>query len=98
MRRHESFNEHVSREIRESSEAAAGFLEGLMAADDITLAEAMIDVIEVMGINEFSEFTGVAQPTVSAFINGKRRGTDNLLNQFLKPFGLQVKKTIVKAG
>ena len=88
--RTKTWRSEVSERLRKSPRSVAAYMTGLCEADDdISPEEALKLTIQAMGLKEFCEMAKAAKPNVSAFINGRRKLSNESLNNLLKPFGLR---------
>jgi transcriptional regulator with XRE-family HTH domain len=99
MKRTKSWNQEVSERLRKSPKAVAAYLSGLCEADDeLSLEEALKLTVLALGLKEFCEMADATQSNVSAFVNGKRKLSADVLNNLLKPFGLKAELVLRKAS
>lgn len=98
MRRGRSYDEDLSKKLKNSKFAQA-YIRALMEGEEgLELEAALRHTIERMGIKEFVQLAKVAQPNVSEFIQGKRKLKPETLNIYLKPFRLRVKLVLEEAS
>lgn len=98
MRRTISYDEQLSRRLRNPKYAQGFILALLEHPDELSVEEALRHTIERMGVKECSELTGVAAPDIVAFIKGRRKLKPETLDKLLKPFGLRTKIVLEKAS
>ena len=98
MYRNKSFDENLSRELK-NIKFAREFLISLMEGkESYSLEEALRIVISKMGIKEYCDLAKVALPNIVNFIKGKRRPKPETLDFLLKPFGLKTKIILEKVS
>ncbi len=97
MPRTESYNEEVSRKLRNPKYAQA-FIEALMEGEEgLTPEDALRHTIEVMGIKEFSKLANVETPRVVEFTKKKRNFKRETIDLLLKPFKLRTRLVLDRA-
>ncbi|MBN8555441.1 MAG: hypothetical protein J0L93_08355 [Deltaproteobacteria bacterium] len=103
MRRTRSYDEELSKELRDP-EYAYEFILGLMEGEGaLTLEDALRRTIEVMGVKEFcalakSKRVSFHESNVVDFLKGKRNPKADTLNSYLKPWKLKAKLTLSSAA
>lgn len=98
MRRTTTFNEDVSKRLRRPAYARE-FIRALMEEPEgLSVEDALRHTIQIMGVKEFSELTGVPSSNLVAFIKGRRNLKTETLDQLLKPFKLKTKLVVEKAS
>lgn len=68
----------------------------MVEEENYSVEDALKDAISKMGQAEFAELSGIVRQTVNQFVSGKRKVSAELLNDFLKPFGLKIKIGVEK--
>lgn len=96
MHRKEGFDEMVSRELRTSKKYAQEFFLGLLEEDNLSVQEALQMVIHIVGLKEYSEFSGIETTRISKFLHGTRKPKLETLDRFFAPFGLETKLILQK--
>jgi predicted transcriptional regulator len=98
VRRTPSYNEELSRRLRKPNYARE-FIATLMEGEDGMSAEdALRRTIEIMGVKEFSEISGVPSSNIVAFVKGRRSLKPETLDQLLKPFKLRTRIVLEDAS
>jgi antitoxin component HigA of HigAB toxin-antitoxin module len=77
---------------------AQGYLLGLFEEEEFTPEKIMRIFIERIGITEFAKLVGEKKSNVSSFLNGRRKLKEETFNKYLKPFKLQIVKSIQKVA
>ena len=91
MKRSKNYNEVISKKLKDP-EYAQEYLNALMeGSDGLGPEEALRDMIEVMGITDFSAFANVSKQRVEEFTSQKRTFKPATLDIFLKPLKLKTK-------
>lgn len=54
----------------------------------VQIEQALVDEIKKVGVNKAVELSGLKQPDISAWINGKRKWTWNKILNIAEKFGL----------
>lgn len=91
MPRTESYNEQISKKLRDPSYAQA-FIEALIEGPEgLCPEDALRHTIEIMGVKEFSKLASLPSPRVVEFTKKKRRLKPETLDIFLKPFRLRTR-------
>lgn len=98
MNRTESFDEYISRHMKNIEFAQSYFLGLIEGKEHYTIEEALKMCIQSWGIKEFSHKSKVPASNIVDFIKGRRKLKPETLNQYLKPFKLKVKLTVEKAS
>ena len=97
MRRLKSFDQELSRRLRKPA-YAQGFLTTLMEGPEgLDAAEALRQMIRIMGIKEFAQLTGFPAPNLVAFAKGRRNFKPETLDLLLRPFRLRTRVVLEKA-
>ena len=97
MRRTTHYNEELSRRLKKPQYAQT-FIASLMEGDDgMSVEDALRRTIEVIGVKEFSELTGVSSSNLVAFVKKRRSLKPETLDQLLKPFKLRTKIVLEEA-
>ena len=98
MRRTKSYNEELSQRLRKPKYAQT-FIASLMEEPDgLDAEDALRRTIEIMGIKEFAELSGVPSSNIVAFVKRKRHIKPETLDVLLKPLGLKVRIVFEKAS
>jgi hypothetical protein len=103
MRRTKSYDEELSKELRDP-EFAREFILGLMEGDGaLSLEDAIRRAIEIMGVKEFvslakSRRVTLHEPNVVNFLKGRRNPKPETLNSYLKPWKLKAGLTVQPAA
>ncbi len=104
MRRTKSYDEELSKELRDP-EFAREFILGLMDGDGaLSLEDALRRTIEVMGVREFcalaraKKVSSIHESNVVDFLKGKRHPKADTINGYLKPWKLRAELTISSAA
>ena len=93
MKRHPTYDEKLARELRNQKFAAEYFLTLMEGSDGLELLEALKHAIQRMGIKEFAKKAKIHPKSVSRMLASEAFPKFDTLNQYLSPFGLQVKIT-----
>ena len=97
MPRSESYNEKVSKKLRNPKYAQA-FIEALMEGDEgLNAEDALRHTIEIMGIKEFSKLAKIEMPRVVEFTKKKRKFKSETIDSMLKPFRMRTKMILERA-
>src|ERR1035437_1004599 len=97
MKRSESFDAYLSKQL-ENIKFAQGYILDLMeGADGLSLEEALRTTIRQMGVKEFCERVKMRKQNVNDFLSEQRKLKRETLDEFLKPFGLRTKVIVEKA-
>jgi predicted transcriptional regulator len=96
MRRSDSFDELLSKELKNPKYAQGYFLELIKGDDGLSLETALKETVKSMGIKEFSEVSKIPPSNIVDFIKDRRTPKPETLNQYLKPFRLKIKLTVEK--
>ena len=94
MKRMRSYNEYLTDELQDAEyrrEFLLALLRGEKGLEPLSLLEAIKYIVEVMGVKEFAELTGLQSANVSRFYHSEDLPKISSLNKMLKPFSLKVK-------
>jgi len=95
--RNKNFNETLAKEMLDF-EFAQGFLLTLLSEHDLPVQDAVIESIEAMGLSTYAEKSGLSIQYVSDFVNKRREYKVEIIDKFLRPFGLRVKLDVEKVA
>ena len=94
MYRHGSYDELLSKKLK-NPEFAKGFLQSLTEDDDgFSLLDALKHTIRRMGITEFSQVSGIPEKSISRMLNSESIPKLETLDKYCAPFGLKVSLTL----
>lgn len=98
MRRNKSYNEELSLRLQRPSYAQK-FITALMeGSDGLSAEDALRQIIQIMGVKEFSKLTSVPSSNIVAFVKGRRNLKPETLDQLLRPFNLRTRIIFEKAS
>lgn len=98
MRRNKSYDEILSKKLK-NTRFAKSFILGLIEDDEgITVEDALKHTIRKLGTKEFAELSGIPSSNTTDFLTGKRKPKPETLDQYLKPFNLKIKITLDEAA
>ncbi|MCY4523592.1 MAG: hypothetical protein OXB84_02510 [Halobacteriovoraceae bacterium] len=90
MYRHGSYDEKLSKKLK-NQKFAKIFLLTLMEGDEgLSLLEALKHSIKRMGIKEFSGISKIPEKSISRMLGSKKLPKIETLNKYCTPFGLKV--------
>jgi DNA-binding phage protein len=94
-RRSKDWNEGLAEDLRDPKFAR----ELLIAAVDegVPLQQAVAKVVRAMGVKEFAAKIGMASPNLLRAIDARHNPTQETLNRLLRPFGLRLGLSLIKA-
>jgi len=95
--RNKNFNEMLAKEMQDF-EFAQGYLLDLLNEHDLPLQDAVIESIEAMGLSAYAARSGLSIQYVSDFVNKRRDYKVEVIDKFLRPFGLKVKLDVEKVA
>lgn len=97
MPRTESYNEEVSKKLK-NPKYAQNFIEGLMEGDEgLSAEDAIRHTIEIMGIKEFAKLAKIETPRVVEFTKKKRNFKPETIDLLLRPFRMRTKMILERA-
>ncbi|MBN8555427.1 MAG: hypothetical protein J0L93_08285 [Deltaproteobacteria bacterium] len=97
MPRTESYNEEVSKKLR-NAKYAQTFIEALMEGDEgLSAEDALRHTIQIMGIKEFSKLAKIEMPRVVEFTKKKRNFKPETIDLLLKPFRMRTRMVLERA-
>ncbi len=91
MYRKGSFNELLSGNLQKSKKFRKTYILTIINDESIEPVEALKEVIEKMGVKDFSNLADIPIATVSRFLNGNDTPKAATLDRFLAPFGLKTR-------
>ena len=94
MAKSKSFDEVVAKQMQDPEFAKQTLLTSIEEFDE-SVEEALKYSIELMGIKEFSELSGVRLQNVSDFVKGRKNLKQETLDKYLAPFGLKSKIVVI---
>lgn len=98
MPRTESYNEQISKKLKNPKYARA-FIEALMEGPEgLSPENALRRTIEIMGVKEFAGLAKISSPRVVEFVKNKRQLKPDTLDVFLKPFKLRTRIVFEEAS
>lgn len=94
-RRSKNWNEGLAEDLRDPKFAR----EFLLAAVDegVPLQQAIAKVVRAMGVKEFATKIGMASSNLLRAIDARHNPTQETLNRLLRPFGLRLGLSLIKA-
>ncbi len=99
MKRSETYDERVSRELKDPDNAQCYILELIENEDEpMEIEEALRFTINRMGITDFANLINEDKANVDKFVKGKRTLKEETLNKYLMPFNLRVRKILEKVA
>ncbi len=99
MKRSETYDERVSRELKDSDNAQYYLIELIENEDEpMEIEDALRFTIQRMGITDFANLIGEDKGNVNKFLKGKRTLKEETLNKYLSHFKLRVKKVLEKVA
>jgi len=96
MRRTSDFDAEVSQRLRRSLKFRQAYILAYIEDEGLSVEDALRQTIGDIGINEFSEMSGVPKQLLSSFRSGNRNLKPESLDTFLEPFGLKTKIIVEK--
>ena len=96
MRRTSDFDSEISQRLQKSMKFRQAYLLAYIEDDGLSVEDALRQTIGDMGVNEFSEMSGLQKQLLSAFRSGNRKLKPESLDAFLGPFGLKTKIIVEK--
>ena len=72
MRRTPSYNEDLSHRLRRPQYAQEFIASLMMGEDGLSAEDALRQTIQIMGVKEFAEATGVPSSNIVSFVKGRR--------------------------
>ncbi len=98
MPRTETYNEEISRRLKKPVYARE-FISGLMEGPDgMSVEDALRHTIQIMGLKEFAQISGIPSPNLVSFLKGRRNVKVETIDQMLKPFKLKTRIIIEEAS
>ena len=94
-RRSESFDKYVAEQMKDLDFARESLLVSIEHFGE-TVEEALKNIIEQMGLKEFSELSGIPIQNVSAFVKGRRNLKQQTLDRYLSVFKLRSKLVVIQ--
>jgi antitoxin component HigA of HigAB toxin-antitoxin module len=99
MYRSSSFDEYLSQKLHDANYAQAYLFQLVNDEESPLEIEAAIrELINIMGVTEFSNLIGESKSNVGNFLNGKRKLKQETLNKYLAPFKLKIKLILEQAA
>jgi hypothetical protein len=95
--RNRNFDEAIAKKM-ESSDFAQSFLLELMSEHGLSLVDALVESISAMGLSSYAERSDLSIQYVSDFVNGRKKSKVEIIDKFLRPFGLRVKLDVEKVA
>lgn len=98
MYRNNAYSEDLALEFQ-NLEFAKEYLLSLVEDEDepMSVIEALRFTIPRMGVAEFCELSGKSKSDIDKFLRGERSPKPDTLDEYLHPFGLKTRLTLVVA-
>lgn len=99
MYRSDSYDRKLSEKLKDP-EFAQAYLLALVEDDDepMTIEDALRQIIGKMGTTDFATLVEEDKANVDKFLKGQRVLKEESLNNYLRPFGLRLKKALEKVA
>ena len=98
MYRNKSFNELLSKELKDPEVAKEYLLASIEGEDGLSLTDALFNLILAMGTKEFSELVDMKSQNISRLVTSGAIPKVETYNRMLAPFNLQVKINVEKVA
>ena len=92
--RTKDFDEYLSQQLQDCDYRREYLLELIRAVDGeegLSLLEALKDIINTMGVTEFSKLVGMKRSAISRLLSQEKLPKVDTLDKLLAPFGLRAK-------